>query len=58
MPVTQGSEKSCKKSDDVIVAVKCMKVHGAKERNTIAFPDGKQLEHWRFGKVWEQNNRI
>ena len=41
VPVTQGSEKSCKKSDEVIVAVKCMKVHGVKDRNTNAFPDGK-----------------
>jgi hypothetical protein len=41
VPVTRGSEKSCKKSDEVIVAVKCMKVHGAKDRNTNAFPEGK-----------------
>ena len=41
MPITQGNETNCKKSDEAIVVMKHMKVCGAKGRNTIALSDGK-----------------
>ena len=36
---------NCKKSDEVIVVMKCMKVHGAKDRNTVTFLEGKHVEN-------------
>lgn len=41
MPITQGIETNCKKSDEAIVVMKHMKVCGAKGRITIALSDGK-----------------
>ncbi len=58
VPATQGSEKSCKKSDEVIVVMKHGKPCGAKDRNTVAFLEGKHAEHWRFDRAWEHNNKI
>ena len=41
VPITQGNETNCKKSDEAIVVMKHMKVCGAKGRNTTALSDGK-----------------
>ena len=41
VPITQGNEMNCKKSDEAIVVMNHMKVCGAKGQNTNAFADGK-----------------
>ena len=58
MPITQGSKTDCKKSDEVVVAKKHMKVCGAKDRNTNAFLEGKHAITLEVNEAWEQNNKI
>ena len=59
MPITQGSEINCKKSDEVIVVMKHTKVCGAKDRNTNTFLEGKHAKTLEvLVKAWEHNDKI
>lgn len=38
--------------------MKCMKVHGAKDRNTVTFLEGTHVETLEVIKTWKQNEKI
>ena len=52
------SEKICEKSDAVVVAMKLMKVSGAKDQTYQAFPDLKHIYHIEDKQVWQVRFRI